>query len=76
MKAIGAYNYNTAYYNQDTDLSVAGMSIAIGTYRVSQATAELRFNGTSFGDRLSWVAGTFFLNSGKVEVATNSWMVL
>ena len=76
MKAIGAYNYNTAYYNQDTDLSVAGMSIAIGTYRVSQATAELRFNGTSFGDRLSWVAGTFFLNSADAYGGSINYLTL
>jgi iron complex outermembrane recepter protein len=63
VKAIGAYNYNSAYYNQDTDLSVTGMSIAIGTYRVSQATGELRINGLSFNDRLNWVGGVFYLNS-------------
>lgn len=63
VKAIGAYNYNTAYYNQDTDLSVTGMSIAIGTYRVSQATGELRINGLSFNDRLNWVGGVFYMNS-------------
>lgn len=63
MKVIGAYNYNTAYYNQDTDLSVTGMSIAIGEYRVSQATGEVRINGSSFDDKLNWVGGVFYMNS-------------
>jgi iron complex outermembrane recepter protein len=63
LKAIGAYTYNTSFYNQDTDLSVTGMSIAIGEYRVGQTTGELRINGSSVGDRLNWVGGVFFLNS-------------
>ena len=75
-KLIGAYNYNTAYYNQDTDLSVTGMSIAVGTYRVGQATGELRINGLSFNDRLNWVTGAFYMNSVDMYGGSINYLTL
>ncbi len=65
VKAIGAYVHNTGEYYQDTDLSVAGMSIASGTFDITQKTGEIRINGTSFNDRLNWVGGAFFMNTDE-----------
>ncbi len=71
LKAIGAYVHNTGNYYQDTDLSVAGMSIAYGTFDISQKTAEFRINGTSFDNKLDWVGGLFFMDSTTQSAVTS-----
>ena len=63
LKGIYAYSDYGGYLHQAGDVSPLGYVQGQVFFRIRQQTGELRINGTSFGDKLDWVAGFFDLRS-------------
>jgi iron complex outermembrane receptor protein len=80
LKTILAYSSYGGIYTQSPDLSPLGLAHAYGTFEVNQKTAEVRFTGTTFADRLDWATGVFYLKAdehlgGLQDYVTTSFQV-
>ncbi|MEP7245219.1 MAG: TonB-dependent receptor [Gammaproteobacteria bacterium] len=62
-KTILAANENGGLLHQAGDLSPLGYVQGQVFFNTRQYTAETRLTGTSFNDKLDWVAGLYYLNS-------------
>lgn len=63
LKGIVAYSDYGGYLHQAGDLSPLGFVQGQVFFRIRQLTGEMRINGSSFDDKLDWVAGFFSLRS-------------
>lgn len=63
LKVILATNHNGGIGTNNPDISPLGFNMDQVFFDTKQKTAEARLNGISFGDRLDWVAGVFYLDS-------------
>jgi iron complex outermembrane receptor protein len=63
LKAIFGYSDNGGHLHQAGDVSPLGFVQGQVFFNTRQYTAETRFTGTSFGDKLDWAAGLFYLKS-------------
>jgi iron complex outermembrane receptor protein len=63
LKVIGAASLYGGVGTNNPDISPLGFNMDQVFFDTNQYTAEARLNGLSFGDRLEWVGGVFYLNS-------------
>jgi iron complex outermembrane receptor protein len=80
LKTIVAHGNYGGIYTQSPDLSPLGLAHAYGTFEVNQTTAEVRLTGTTFGTRLEWATGLFYLKAdehlgGLQDYVTTSFQV-
>jgi len=78
MTAIAAYSEYSNHFSQNGDESPLGYVLSHWDQSVKQKTAELRFDGTLFDDRLNWVVGGFLMrykgySSGFIGYVTNNF---
>jgi iron complex outermembrane receptor protein len=69
---ILSYTDIDSRFATDADGSPLNVQTVDGTQPVQARTAELRFNGTTFSDRLDWTLGAFFYNSHATNTQTVS----
>jgi iron complex outermembrane recepter protein len=79
LKVIGAFSNNGGHLHQAGDLSPLGYVQGQVFFDTDQYTGEARLTGTSFNDKLDWVAGLFYMNSknhltGTIEFVTNNFI--
>jgi iron complex outermembrane recepter protein len=63
LKVIAAANLNGGVGTNNPDISPLGFNMDQVFFETDQYTAEARLNGMSFGDRLDWVTGVFYMDS-------------
>jgi iron complex outermembrane receptor protein len=79
LKAIGAFSNHGGHLHQAGDVSPLGYVQGQVFFDTDQYTGEVRLTGTSFGDKLDWVGGLFYMNSknhlsGTIEFVTNNFI--
>lgn len=62
LKSISAYRGTDGEFNRDGDGTPFPIGEQTRTIDFEQFSQELQANGTSFGDRLDWTAGVFYLH--------------
>jgi iron complex outermembrane receptor protein len=63
LKAIAGYSNNGGHLHQAGDLSPLGYVQGQVFFNTEQYTGEVRLTGSSFGDKLDWAAGLYYLKS-------------
>ncbi|HEU4624360.1 MAG TPA: TonB-dependent receptor [Steroidobacteraceae bacterium] len=63
LKTIFGYSHNGGHLHQAGDVSPLGYVQGQVFFDTVQYTGEARLTGTSFGDKLDWAAGLFYLKS-------------